>query len=135
VQELRRLKGIALIDVVKEIHPYIDKIDFPTETKIQLLDMLAEIECVHTPPPTPQYYAHSLYLSSPPSPVTRYRLSQGATEKMQLGALVGVFQVWFNSSSRPLTKLILSHTTPRSLHAPNKQEAREQTAGGMEVGA
>lgn len=79
VQELRRLKGIALIDVVKEIHPYIDRIDFPTETKIQLLDMLAEIE---------------------------HRLSQGATEKMQLGALVGVFQ-----------------------------EAREQTAGGMEVAA
>lgn len=47
MQELRRLKGIALIDVVKEIHPYIDRIDFPTETKIQLLDMLAEIECVY----------------------------------------------------------------------------------------
>ena len=46
MQDLRRLKGIALIDVVKEIHPYIDRIDFPTETKIQLLDMLAEIECV-----------------------------------------------------------------------------------------
>lgn len=44
IQELRRIKGIALIDVVRELHPYIDKIDFPTETKIQLLDALADLE-------------------------------------------------------------------------------------------
>ncbi|CAH8611095.1 unnamed protein product [Dicrocoelium dendriticum] len=57
-------KGIALQDIVTELHPLIMKIDMPDQLRCDLLISLAEIE---------------------------HRMSIGASEHLQLGALVAAF--------------------------------------------
>nr|XP_020667761.1 replication factor C subunit 5 [Pogona vitticeps] len=66
IMELKTLKGLALHDILTEIHLFIHRVDFPPSVRIQLLIKLADIE---------------------------YRLAAGTSEKIQLGALVGAFQV------------------------------------------
>lgn len=65
VQVLKKEKGIALQDILTEVHKYVHKIDFPTNTKIMILDKMADIE---------------------------YRLAAGASEKIQTTALLSIFQ-------------------------------------------
>ena len=64
IHDLKTRKGIALADIMSEVHKYLEKIDFPPQVRIYLLTEMAEIE---------------------------YRLSIGTSEKLQLGALIGVF--------------------------------------------
>ncbi|CAG9768435.1 unnamed protein product [Ceutorhynchus assimilis] len=65
IQELKTLKGLALSDIITEIHKFVHRIEFPFETTIRLLDKMAEIE---------------------------YRLAQGANEGIQLTGLIASFQ-------------------------------------------
>lgn len=65
LEVLKKEKGIALQDILTEVHKYVHKIDFPTNTKIMILDKMADIE---------------------------YRLAAGASEKIQTTALVSIFQ-------------------------------------------
>ncbi|KAG2222165.1 hypothetical protein INT45_007182 [Circinella minor] len=65
VEKLKREAGLALQDIISEIYYYILAIEFPPDTRIFLLENLAEIE---------------------------YRLAEGANENIQLGALVGAFK-------------------------------------------
>ncbi|CAF1620055.1 unnamed protein product [Rotaria sp. Silwood1] len=62
---LKTTKGYALADILTELHRYVHKIDFPREIRIYLLIKMADIE---------------------------YRLANGATEKLQLSALISAFQ-------------------------------------------
>ncbi|CAF0952985.1 unnamed protein product [Adineta steineri] len=62
---LKTLKGYALADILTELHRYVHKIDFPREIRIHLLIKMADIE---------------------------NRLANGATEKLQLSALISAFQ-------------------------------------------
>jgi len=62
---LKTTKGYALADILTELHRYVHKIDFPREIRIHLLVKMADIE---------------------------YRLANGATEKIQLSALISAFQ-------------------------------------------
>jgi replication factor C subunit 3/5 len=62
---LKTTKGYALADILTELHRYVHKIDFPREIRIHLLVKMADIE---------------------------YRLANGATEKLQLSALISTFQ-------------------------------------------
>ncbi|CAF0772625.1 unnamed protein product [Adineta steineri] len=62
---LKTLKGYALADILTELHRYVHKIDFPREIRIHLLIKMADIE---------------------------NRLANGATEKIQLSALISAFQ-------------------------------------------
>lgn len=62
---LKTTKGYALADILTELHRYVHKIDFPREIRIHLLVKMADIE---------------------------YRLANGATEKVQLSALISAFQ-------------------------------------------
>lgn len=64
IHDLKTCKGIALADILTEVHKYMEKIDFPPNVAIFLLKEIAEIE---------------------------YRLTIGTSEKLQLGALVGLF--------------------------------------------
>ena len=65
VIQLKNEKGIALQDLLQEIHTYVHKIDFPTNIRIHLLDKMAEVED---------------------------RLAAGTNENIQTGSLVAAFQ-------------------------------------------
>ncbi|XP_014258872.1 replication factor C subunit 5 [Cimex lectularius] len=64
VHELQINKGLALVDILHEVHTYIHKIELPSEVLIELLIKLADIE---------------------------HRLSIGASDKLQLSAVVSAF--------------------------------------------
>ncbi|KAL1934223.1 hypothetical protein VTP01DRAFT_6405 [Rhizomucor pusillus] len=66
IEKLKRESGIALQDIISEVYYYIQTIDFPADMRIFLLDNLADIE---------------------------YRLGEGGNEKIQLGALIGIFKL------------------------------------------
>ncbi|KAJ3188825.1 Replication factor C (RF-C) subunit [Gaertneriomyces sp. JEL0708] len=66
IQKLRTDRGLALSDIITEVHGVLETIEMPSPVKITLLDQLAEIE---------------------------YNLSTGCTEKIQLGSLVGSFKL------------------------------------------
>ncbi|KAK4873627.1 hypothetical protein RN001_012987 [Aquatica leii] len=65
IKQLQNLKGLALPDILTEVHRYVHRIEFPHNVIITLLDKMAIIE---------------------------HRLSVGADEGIQLTALVASFQ-------------------------------------------
>ncbi|KAJ1882441.1 Subunit of heteropentameric Replication factor C (RF-C), partial [Kickxella alabastrina] len=65
-------KGLALQDIISELAPYVNVIDFPASTRVYLLEQLADIE---------------------------YHMSVGSTEKIQLSALVGAFKIGVEMAS------------------------------------
>ncbi|KAJ8959067.1 hypothetical protein NQ318_022323 [Aromia moschata] len=65
MKELKTIKGLALQDIITEVHKFIHRIEFPFDLMINLLEKMAEIE---------------------------YRLSTGANENIQMTALISVFQ-------------------------------------------
>lgn len=64
VLELQTTKGIAMADIVRELHPWVFKVELPQAARIELVEALAE---------------------------TEYRLAFGTNEKLQLGGLIGAF--------------------------------------------
>ncbi|CAM9682196.1 unnamed protein product [Rangifer tarandus platyrhynchus] len=66
IMELKTLKGLALHDILTEIHLFVHRVDFPSSVRIHLLTKMADIE---------------------------YRLSVGTSEKIQLSSLIAAFQV------------------------------------------
>eukprot|EP01097_Dermamoeba_algensis_P008097 TRINITY_DN5265_c0_g1_i1.p1 TRINITY_DN5265_c0_g1~~TRINITY_DN5265_c0_g1_i1.p1 ORF type:complete len:369 (-),score=67.64 TRINITY_DN5265_c0_g1_i1:85-1128(-) len=66
IQKLKSGKGLALVDMVREIHLALLKMDISDSHKTFLIKKLADGE---------------------------YRLASGTSEKLQLGGLVGVFQI------------------------------------------
>jgi replication factor C subunit 3/5 len=66
ISRLKMLKGLALQDIITQIHTYVHRVDFPPKIRMILLDKMATVE---------------------------YNLSAGTSEKIQLGALLGAFQI------------------------------------------
>lgn len=64
IAQMKTSKGLALVDVVRELQPFVFSIDMPPAVRVQLIDALAD---------------------------TEYRLAFGTNEKLQLGALLGAF--------------------------------------------
>lgn len=64
ISEIKTNKGLALVDVIRELHPFVFCIKMPSTIRVQLVNTLADIE---------------------------YRLAFGPNEKLQLGALIGAF--------------------------------------------
>lgn len=64
ISELKTKKGLALVDVIRELHPFVFSINMPPPIRIQLINALADIE---------------------------YRLAFGPSEKLQLGATIAAF--------------------------------------------
>ncbi|KAL6777692.1 RFC5 [Auxenochlorella protothecoides x Auxenochlorella symbiontica] len=62
--DLQRSKGVALVDILQALHPFIFRIGMPPEVRIELVRSLAAVE---------------------------HRLAFGTSEKLQLGAVVGAF--------------------------------------------
>lgn len=71
VTELKTAKGLALQDILTELHSYVQRIDFPVTVRVHLVERLSDIEV---------------------------RLNAGASEKLQLSAVVAAF-----STARDLT--------------------------------
>ncbi|XP_076007048.1 replication factor C subunit 5 [Genypterus blacodes] len=65
ILELKTLKGLALNDILTEIHLLIHRVDFPPAVRMTLLIKLADIE---------------------------HRLASGTNEKIQLSSMVAAFQ-------------------------------------------
>ncbi|KAK2659460.1 hypothetical protein Ddye_005993 [Dipteronia dyeriana] len=64
ISEIKTRKGLALIDIVREVTMFVFKIKMPSEVRVRLIDDLANIE---------------------------YRLSLGCNDKLQLGSLISTF--------------------------------------------
>jgi replication factor C subunit 3/5 len=64
ILELQINKGIALADIVREIHPFVMCMGLPIKVKIALVEHLADCE---------------------------HRLASGTNERLQLGGMVGAF--------------------------------------------
>lgn len=64
ISSLQKEKGIALVDILYEMHPYIFKISMPPKARIDLVSKLADAE---------------------------YRLAFGTSDQLQLGAICGAF--------------------------------------------
>nr|XP_054749314.1 replication factor C subunit 5-like [Lytechinus pictus] len=65
INQVKTIKGLALQDILIEVHTYVHRIEFPQKVRIYLLDKMSDIE---------------------------YRLAAGTSEKLQLGSLVAAFQ-------------------------------------------
>ncbi|KAJ2009013.1 Subunit of heteropentameric Replication factor C (RF-C), partial [Coemansia sp. S85] len=66
IAALKRDKGLALQDIISELTPFVNNVEFPAVTRVYLLEQLAEIES---------------------------NMAVGSTEKIQLSALVGSFKI------------------------------------------
>ncbi|XP_011432740.2 replication factor C subunit 5-like [Crassostrea angulata] len=66
ILEMKTEKGLALQDILTEVHTYVHRLDLPINVKIHLLDKMAEVE---------------------------HRLASGTNEKIQLSSLIAAFQV------------------------------------------
>ncbi|XP_013405450.1 replication factor C subunit 5 [Lingula anatina] len=66
ILNLKTLKGLALQDILFEVHTYVHRIDFPIHVRIHLLEKMADVE---------------------------FRLTSGTNEKLQLSSLIAAFQV------------------------------------------
>ncbi|XP_019622788.1 PREDICTED: replication factor C subunit 5-like [Branchiostoma belcheri] len=71
--QLKTLKGLALQDILTEVHLFVHRIDFPMAVKMVLLDKMADAE---------------------------YRLAAGTNEKLQLSAVIAAFQVVRNVAAQ-----------------------------------
>ncbi|XP_071789945.1 replication factor C subunit 5-like [Asterias amurensis] len=66
IMKLKTLKGLALQDILTEVHIYVHRIDFPMKVRVYLLEKMAD---------------------------TEHRLAAGTSEKIQLGSLLSAFQI------------------------------------------
>lgn len=66
IMQLKTAKGLALHDILTEVHTYVHRVEFPSSVRIHLLVKMADIE---------------------------HRLASGTSEKIQLSALIAAFQV------------------------------------------
>ncbi|KAI9593276.1 putative RFC3-DNA replication factor C, 40 kDa subunit [Syncephalis fuscata] len=66
INQMRVDKGLALADIITEIHEYLGTIELPLKTRIYLLDHLAKVE---------------------------HRLASGANESIQLTSMLGHFKI------------------------------------------
>lgn len=69
IMEIKTTKGLALVDIVTGIHELVAMIDLPQAVRIFLYERLADLE---------------------------WRLSSATSEKIQVGALVGIFRLASN---------------------------------------
>ncbi|KAF9922067.1 hypothetical protein FBU30_007841 [Linnemannia zychae] len=66
ISYLKTIKGMALQDILTEVYNYLELVDMPTNARVYILDKMADVE---------------------------YKLSTGASEKLQLTSLIGSFRI------------------------------------------
>eukprot|EP01012_Entosiphon_sulcatum_P053042 TRINITY_DN7293_c0_g1_i1.p1 TRINITY_DN7293_c0_g1~~TRINITY_DN7293_c0_g1_i1.p1 ORF type:complete len:379 (-),score=48.28 TRINITY_DN7293_c0_g1_i1:295-1350(-) len=73
VRTIRQAKGLSLTDILGELVPYVTKMAFPDDVKIFLFEKLADLE---------------------------YNLAFAASDKIELSAMVGAFQIAKEATAR-----------------------------------
>lgn len=63
---LKQMKGLALQDILTEVHDMVQRIEFPPKIKIALLESLSEVE---------------------------YRLASGTNERIQMSSMIAAFNI------------------------------------------
>jgi hypothetical protein len=101
VLEIQSKKGLSLTDIVSAAHEYVCRTSMPPDVMAALLDKLADIE---------------------------YRLAFGTNEKLQLAALVGIFnvakeQIANPSSTTTSTATAAAAGTPTSVAAASSSSS------------
>ncbi|XP_077995225.1 replication factor C subunit 5-like [Glandiceps talaboti] len=66
ILELKTIKGLALQDVLTEVHKFVHRLELPLKVRSRMLEKMADVE---------------------------YRLAAGTSEKIQLASLIASFQV------------------------------------------
>ncbi|PHT45442.1 Replication factor C subunit 5 [Capsicum baccatum] len=64
ISEIKTRKGLALVDIVREVTMFVFKIKMPADVRVQLINEMADVE---------------------------YRLTFGCNDKLQLGSLISAF--------------------------------------------
>lgn len=64
ISDMKATKGLALVDIVREVTMFVFRIKMPTDVRVQLINDLADIE---------------------------YRLTFGCSDKLQLGSVISTF--------------------------------------------
>lgn len=64
ISEIKTRKGLALVDIIREVTMFVFRIRLPSDVRVQLINQMADIE---------------------------YRLSFGCNDKLQLGSLISAF--------------------------------------------
>ncbi|KAE9446486.1 hypothetical protein C3L33_21613, partial [Rhododendron williamsianum] len=82
ISELKTRKGLALVDIAREVTMFVFRIKMPPDVRVQLINDLADIEYVFMSFSCPICLVHSKLL---------YRLSFGCNDKLQLGSLISTF--------------------------------------------
>jgi replication factor C subunit 3/5 len=90
ISAMKTEKGLALQDLLTGAYEYIETIDFKPQARIYLLDYIATAEYVFLS----EARSNKLIFSN------RHRLSTGASEKIQLTALLGAFKVAVELSAK-----------------------------------
>jgi replication factor C subunit 3/5 len=83
ISALKTERGLALQDLISGAYEYAETIEFKPHARIYLLDYLATTEYDHL-----LVFLSLLYLFSH----SRHRLSTGASEKIQMTALLAAFK-------------------------------------------
>ncbi|KAG8498885.1 hypothetical protein CXB51_005298 [Gossypium anomalum] len=104
VSETKTRKGLALIDIVREVTMFVFKIKMPLDVRVQLINDLADIEwriCFWASVAPAAILAlfmefsvespHWLFKSYSSRNCEQYRLSFGCNDKLQLGSLIAIF--------------------------------------------
>ncbi|KAI8531360.1 hypothetical protein RHMOL_Rhmol11G0130500 [Rhododendron molle] len=82
ISELKTRKGLALVDIAREVTMFVFRIKMPPDVRVQLINDLADIEYVFMSFSSRIWLVHSKLL---------YRLSFGCNDKLQLGSLISTF--------------------------------------------
>ncbi|PNY06385.1 replication factor C subunit 5-like protein [Trifolium pratense] len=99
IHDMKTRKGLALIDIVREVTMFVFKIKMPPAVRVQLVNDLADIElrgrsyCLKWEriPVDCKQWQHFRAEPGNWKPCLRYRLSFGCNDKLQLGSVVASF--------------------------------------------
>ncbi|KAJ4792774.1 Replication factor C subunit 3 [Rhynchospora pubera] len=71
MSDIKVRKGLALVDIIREVTMFVFKIEMPSDVRVKLINDLADIDCIQIN--------------------CWYRLSFASNDKLQLGALIATF--------------------------------------------
>ncbi|GJZ01116.1 replication factor C subunit 3 [Tanacetum coccineum] len=85
ISNMKATKGLALVDIVREVTMFVFRIKMPSDVRVQLINDLADIEYVLLP-----FISLEVAMSSDLL-MDGYRLTFGCNDKLQLGSVISTF--------------------------------------------
>ncbi|KAG6526215.1 hypothetical protein ZIOFF_016197 [Zingiber officinale] len=91
ISDVKMKKGLALVDIVREVTMFVFKIKMPPTIRVKLINDLADIEPIKTFIVLTWGSSSCIALADTGLSVLRYRLSFACNDKLQLGSLISTF--------------------------------------------